>query len=180
MSWVRRSIIKIILCNSLFDCRAFGVSCITFAVYAAARFSHDASPCYLFNIPVQAVIDTVIDKSQVIPTPQLPQLSNQTGRGRMWGPWELPPRRSPYVEQHRLEHRKPFFGRLCTQLHLQLQQPLRQLRLSRYRAGITCRFFDVRFGAVLFVMSEDEPLYPLNPRTFYESWYFPVTLRQKY
>ncbi|PMD52975.1 uncharacterized protein K444DRAFT_195326 [Hyaloscypha bicolor E] len=49
-------------------------------------------------------------------------------------------------------------------------------------AGIICRFFDVGFGAVLFVMTDDEPPYPLDPWTtgrFTKAGIFRVTLRQK-
>jgi hypothetical protein len=51
--------------NCLFDCRAIGPPCISFAVYAAYSFHPEAEACYPFDVPVGKVIDTVLDKSHV-------------------------------------------------------------------------------------------------------------------
>jgi hypothetical protein len=55
--------------NCLFDCRALGPSCVSFAVYAALSTHPESEACYLFDLPTRAVIDTVLDKSHVNPIP---------------------------------------------------------------------------------------------------------------
>jgi hypothetical protein len=173
---------------------------MTLAIYAAARVSHDASPCYLFNILVQVVIAIVIDKSQVTPTHSADDPT-----------WNIPEIAVRLAYQHPYSHDFHSFHNYQTNpgpgkcgvdgnFHLDDPHMLGSTGLSTGNhssavcapsfidsfnnhcvsfasydtdAGITYRFFDVGFGAALFVMTDDEPPYPLNTWTFYESWYFP-------